>query len=120
MLTSTLFLGVFPFVYHVIPFLVALQAVQATAAAEATRKANSSQARIELEEQMKERQLLILQQQVSRAAHLGSLGASPCMPSLFNVPTCRLQSTAADAACAQPSASVQQCCAICGGYMDCL
>ena len=41
-----------------------LQAVEATAAAEAARKANSSKARIELEEQMKERQLLMLQQQV--------------------------------------------------------
>ena len=41
-----------------------MQAVQATAAAEAARKANSSKARIELEEQMKERQLLMLQQQV--------------------------------------------------------
>ncbi|KAL3139576.1 hypothetical protein ABBQ38_003895 [Trebouxia sp. C0009 RCD-2024] len=38
-------------------------ALQATAAAEAERKANSSKARIELEEQMKERQVLQLQQQ---------------------------------------------------------
>ena len=42
----------------------AVQALQATAAAEAERKANSSKARIELEEQMKERQVLQLQQQV--------------------------------------------------------
>ena len=43
---------------------VAVQALQATAAAEAERKANSSKARIELEEQMKERQILQQQQQV--------------------------------------------------------
>ena len=42
-----------------------LQALQATAAAEAERKANSSKARVELEEQMKERQVLQLQQQVT-------------------------------------------------------
>lgn len=42
----------------------AVQALHATAAAEAERKANSSKARIELEEQMKERQVLQLQQQV--------------------------------------------------------
>lgn len=41
-----------------------LQANQATAQAEATRKANSSKARVELEEQMKERQQQMLQQQV--------------------------------------------------------
>ena len=41
-----------------------VQALQASAAAEAERKANSSKARIELEEQMKERQVLQLQQQV--------------------------------------------------------
>ena len=41
-----------------------MQALQATAAAEAERKANSSKARIELEEQMKERQILQQQQQV--------------------------------------------------------
>lgn len=40
-----------------------LQALQATAAAQAERKANSSKARVELEEQMKERQVLQLQQQ---------------------------------------------------------
>lgn len=50
--------------------LASLQAVQATAVAEATRKANSSKARIELEEQMKERQLLILQQQVGNADYI--------------------------------------------------
>lgn len=42
-----------------------VQALQATAAAEAERKANSSKARVELEEQMKERQVLQLQQQVA-------------------------------------------------------
>ena len=42
-----------------------VQALQATAAAEAERKANSSKARVELEEQMKERQVLQLQQQVT-------------------------------------------------------
>ncbi len=42
-----------------------MQALQATAAAEAERKANSSKARLELEEQMKERHVLQLQQQVS-------------------------------------------------------
>ena len=42
-----------------------MQALQATAAAEAERKANSSKARVELEEQMKERQVLQLQQQVT-------------------------------------------------------
>ena len=42
-----------------------MQALQASAAAEAERKANSSKARIELEDQMKERQVLQLQQQVS-------------------------------------------------------
>lgn len=42
-----------------------VQALQASAAAEAERKANSSKARTELEEQMKERQVLQLQQQVT-------------------------------------------------------
>ena len=42
----------------------AVQALQATAAAEAERKANSSKAHFELEEQMKGRQVLQLQQQV--------------------------------------------------------
>ena len=42
-----------------------VQALQATAAAQAERKANSSKARVELEEQMKERQVLQLQQQVT-------------------------------------------------------
>ena len=46
-----------------------MQALQATAAAEAERKANSSKARIELEEQMKERQILQMQQQVSTTAY---------------------------------------------------
>ena len=42
-----------------------VQALQASAAAEAERRANSSKARIDLEEQMKERQVLQLQQQVT-------------------------------------------------------
>ena len=44
--------------------MVAVQAVQASAAAEAERKANSSKARLELEEQMKERYIQQQQQQV--------------------------------------------------------
>lgn len=44
-----------------------MQALQATAAAEAERKVNSSKARLELEEQMKERQILQQQQQVGVA-----------------------------------------------------
>lgn len=47
--------------------MLRVQALQATAAAEAERKANSSRARIELEEQMKERLILQQQQQVRPA-----------------------------------------------------
>ena len=49
----------------------AVQAVQASAAAEAERKANSSKARVELEEQMKERQVLQQQQQVCFTSQYG-------------------------------------------------
>ncbi|KAL0040762.1 hypothetical protein WJX79_004724 [Trebouxia sp. C0005] len=52
-----------------------LQALQATAAAEAERKANSSKARVELEEQMKERQVLQLQQQAEFARERAQVDA---------------------------------------------
>ena len=58
-----------------------MQALQATAAAEAERKANSSKARIELEEQMKERQILQQQQQVCLAIQQ-MCHAHPC-PTAF-------------------------------------
>ena len=63
---------------------IAVQALQETAAAEAERKANSSKARVELEEQMKEKQILQRQQQVCVAisqlchAHLCSTGFCCC------------------------------------------